>query len=1044
MWVTGQKPRVFRGIYILGCAIDYGESSPKDDKGNFEDTGNFVSGLRGEAEVGGKKGHPSQSLAEEKKMRGGAREEEEGRPRQVERDERLWGQRDNLMTEIAHLVQSLGKIRQNMTENEEFDVVHDIIMITQRMHMHTLTTRGGRRFREDVQAQFHQMSRPKEAAELMAQNLSMTLVNPTNRSFGNAVWRIWCWLPVYKPEQAYGLWGQTTMAVEKALQMDETVDMLDLPTLEPMWQWFPPDSQADAADFAHSLVSLAQTQMLKGQWWKITNYGALEEKTGIPIDIEFNPGEADSLEALITVWTNRDKGQYLKADQEMIILQIGRFAKTKKGWTKHHERLKVDEEVMIPASRDGVKVYKEYYRVAGVVLYHGEEHKSGHYTAILYYNDVMWWVDDEQPAIPQMKLTEQQEKEIFQVWLVRQAPRSRSEEGSSQEEAPEEDEAEERPTKKRKDETVNIAYCNVTSMSKEVHKWLASQQGRPLFLAETHLAEKEMEIEMQKLAMKGWRTIGMDAKPIGNGGNSGGIMLVYPTHLHIHSMHQCNVEGHGWLAVQWRMEQETLNAVGVYFKCGEGIQGKTNAKIWGELTAWVRHLQQPVIILGDYNIEPEELANTHIPTRMEVDILATGEETTQHGAELDWSLISRRYKPIATISTCWDVPCRPHAMIEVQLHMEATQKPVWQLCKYPAMPRLQKKEKAWEKGDLKKHMEFMGIEMDEMDKEMAKWAQRAEEYGLQEMPGAKKGRGSIVKAEFKPLQPMQQPWTWRRGAMAYWGQMTARMQQIITKNYCTQKSKAGMERLLWVMEKHWQGPDGCQELQDRMWNLLQEWETEEGTEILKMLEDQEQKAKEATLAEESEQYRQWLQAGYTKGYRSLFRCLKKDTCPFLRPFQDAPLEDRMTLRMRQWDEIWQIQQAEVQIRQKEEIILRGIQHGQAMRPIGMEKLKKIARSLPQKAAGIDGITNDLLRQLPDEGLWELRCLFHQIEQTGQIPKHWQTSLLVMIPKNPSIERPIALVATTYRLWTKVRSEEIKAWQSTLQIQMPWERAIPGN
>ena len=45
------------------------------------------------------------------------------------------------------------------------------------------------------------------------------------------------------------------------------------------------------------------------------------------------------------------------------------------------------------------------------------------------------------------------------------------------------------------------------------------------------------------------------------------------------------------------------------------------------------------------------------------------------------------------------------------------------------------------------------------------------------------------------------------------------------------------------------------------------------------------------MDEEAEQYREWLKKGYTKGYRALFRSLKRDQVPYLRPFQHCTVEE---------------------------------------------------------------------------------------------------------------------------------------------------------
>ena len=47
-------------------------------------------------------------------------------------------------------------------------------------------------------------------------------------------------------------------------------------------------------------------------------------------------------------------------------------------------------------------------------------------------------------------------------------------------------------------------------------------------------------------------------------------------------------------------------------------------------------------------------------------------------------------------------------------------------------------------------------------------------------------------------------------------------------------------------------------------------------------------------------------------------------------------------------------------------------------------------------------------------------------------------------KNKEIERPIALVASLYRLWCKLRAPYTRQWQLDIKDTYLWERAMPGT
>ena len=49
-----------------------------------------------------------------------------------------------------------------------------------------------------------------------------------------------------------------------------------------------------------------------------------------------------------------------------------------------------------------------------------------------------------------------------------------------------------------------------------------------------------------------------------------------------------------------------------------------------------------------------------------------------------------------------------------------------------------------------------------------------------------------------------------------------------------------------------------------------------------------------------------MNAASKKGCRGLFRSLKKDEMPYIRPFQHLPRQERMAQREAQWGKIWQL------------------------------------------------------------------------------------------------------------------------------------------
>ena len=113
----------------------------------------------------------------------------------------------------------------------------------------------------------------------------------------------------------------------------------------------------------------------------------------------------------------------------------------------------------------------------------------------------------------------------------------------------------------------------------------------------------------------------------------------------------------------------------------------------------------------------------------------------------------------------------------------------------------------------------------------------------------------------------------------------------------------------------------------------------------------------------------------------------------------------------------------------ESICQQGRFHAARLEALTAGAMLKKAKSLSSKAAGIDAISNDLLRNLPFEGMQDLTQILRHIELTSEVPMQWLASLVVLIPKSATIERPIALTSAVYRFWCKMRGDLIKQWQS---------------
>jgi len=92
-------------------------------------------------------------------------------------------------------------------------------------------------------------------------------------------------------------------------------------------------------------------------------------------------------------------------------------------------------------------------------------------------------------------------------------------------------------------------------------------------------------------------------------------------------------------------------------------------------------------------------------------------------------------------------------------------------------------------------------------------------------------------------------------------------------------------------------------------------------------------------------------------------------------------------------------------------------------------LKKLSN---KKAPGPDGITNEFLKNLPQEGIKALCDVFNEILDSEIPPPEWSNSITVMIHKkgeesDPGNYRPIALLNTSLKLFTGLLTNRLVTW-----------------
>ena len=243
--------------------------------------------------------------------------------------------------------------------------------------------------------------------------------------------------------------------------------------------------------------------------------------------------------------------------------------------------------------------------------------------------------------------------------------------------------------------------------------------------------------------------------------------------------------------------------------------------------------------------------------------------------------------------------------------------------------------------------------------------------------------------------------------------------------------------------KHWVGPPTWGQLMDTSHHWLKYRDPHAADLVLHTLEHQLQAAQQAAANDESHlQYKAWLKQGEAKGLKGLFRSLKSSELAWERPYRQLPPEDRMTQRLHDWGQLWQIRQSD-QPHERPSLQEAARQQAQQLDPLTLGQLAWTLKHLPDKACGPDAITAQLLRAAPPLALPPLLHLFQEMEKQAQLPTQQQMHMVIMLPKSSTKERPITLTSLLYRVWCRLRKPLLDQWQKQLPPTMDHDRARPG-
>ena len=244
------------------------------------------------------------------------------------------------------------------------------------------------------------------------------------------------------------------------------------------------------------------------------------------------------------------------------------------------------------------------------------------------------------------------------------------------------------------------------------------------------------------------------------------------------------------------------------------------------------------------------------------------------------------------------------------------------------------------------------------------------------------------------------------------------------------------------VSKHWVGTPTRGQFLDTCHHWHRYKDSHAAELVSHTIDHQLQLAQQAANDENHLQYKAWLTQGYTKGLKGLFRSLRSSELAWERPYRNLPPDERMTQRLKDWGQLWQINQDN---QPPERAILQGLARDQVqqLEALTISQLTWALRHLPDKACGPDAVTAQLLRTAPPLAVKALLKLYQEMEEKIQLPTQQQMHMVVMLPKNAAKERPITLTSLLYRVWCRLRKPLLYEWQKQLPAAMNHDKARPG-
>ena len=891
------------------------------------------------------------------------------------------------------------------------------------------------------------------ATDCILQNLTMVVGNPSVRCFANAPWRGFTWICALLQESSTQPWGTLQEAVQESIDTAEQVDITTLPGLRELWKQHDLNVQGDASHFVNSLWLLSQSRAFHYRFAEIKEGGYLTDHVQQPILVPYPDDWPDDVtfQQLINNWANQGMGQYLLDDKKVLICHVTRNTCIDGVMTKHQKPFNPYGTFTMPRSLDGFSRSSTEFVPAVLICHRGQTHQQGHYFAILVYRDLMWIADDGKVPTHLPNLTPSLASQITQVWAVNmdcfKTPQQVLHGLPPPEEPDYEPPLHPSPVKRaRLEQDHNVLhFSNVTNFGRQVLEWYWTRDSGIYIFAETHLDPQKHWETCQYLTVRGRLAFGTPADlNKENTGTHGGLLVVADAACGVTQFEAYTIHGCGFQSFLWQATECTILVIGLYMRTGETLQSATNAAIMSRLLALLTHTAHPFVCIGDWQNPPSAMAGTVLSSKFHFGILAP-DHSVLSGNTIDYAILHNTLAGTTTLLTEWSVPWRPHALLQLKFDIEAATREYRQMPYFPPLPKVPDIDfRPWTTYQSQAHVvELYGNPPNRPAQHWADWLSKTEQYLLQENPWAAQGRGYQLQVVTKPLVPQTKPHTSRKGRPAYWEQLKAVFRLALQQPEITSHGPVqGFMRRIRHAPRHWVGAPTWGQFLDASHHWHRYRDPHAAELLLQTISHQLQEAQQQANEETSLQYKQWLQEGYHKGLKGLFRSLKSSELAWERPYRLTPMPQRMDQRLADWGGLWMIRQ-DNHPTPRPSLQPAAQQQAATLEPLTQGMLHRVLKALPDRASGPDAVSTQMLKSIPPLALTPLLQLYQTMESTAELPTQLQMHLVVMLPKNQKLERPITLTSTLWRVWCRLRKSLLDQWQQQLRQEVTKARKQHG-